>query len=29
MITLKSVMDAGPSMHVCSGDYGDPLRWWL
>ena len=29
MITFKSVMDAGPSMHVCSGDYDDPLRWWL
>jgi hypothetical protein len=29
MITFKSVMDAGPPMHVCSGDYDDPLRWWL
>jgi hypothetical protein len=29
MITLKSVMDAGQPMHVCPGDYDDPLRWWL
>ena len=29
MITFKSAMDAGPSMHVCPGDYDDPLRWWL
>ena len=29
MFTLKSDMDAGPPMHVCPGDYDDPLRWWL
>ena len=29
MFTLKSAMDAGPSMRVCPGDYDDPLRWWL
>ena len=29
MFTLKSAMDAGPSMHVLPGDYDDPLRWWL
>ena len=29
IFTLKSDMDAGPPMHVCRGDYDDPLRWWL
>jgi hypothetical protein len=29
MITLKSVMDAGPAAHTCRSDYDDPLRWWL
>jgi hypothetical protein len=29
MFTLKSAMDSGQTMHVCPGDYDDPLRWWL
>ena len=29
IFTLKSAMDSGQTMHVCPGDYDDPLRWWL
>jgi hypothetical protein len=29
MFTLKSVMDSGQAMHVCTADYDDPESWWL
>jgi hypothetical protein len=29
IFTLKSTLDPGQAMHICSGDYDDPLRWWL
>jgi hypothetical protein len=29
MFTLKSVMDPGQAMRVCTADYDDPESWWL
>jgi hypothetical protein len=29
MISLKSIMDAGPAMRIRTADYADPERVWL
>ena len=29
IFTLKSILDSGQAMHVCSGDYDDALSWRL